>query len=154
MIQPTCFVLPFPPPQARAEQYVSDVKKSPDCWQLCLERFSVTTYQEVKFWCLQTLHDVVKGSYTALEPNAQQMVSAVALCNDFVSPAPALSGSYATVLLLYFWFNADCAVIMEEEGKHQRVSMNSWPPLYGPESVLEECHLKVPMIKCDSASNL
>lgn len=35
-----------------------DIKQSPDVWGLCVERFSITAYAEVKFWCLQTLHEV------------------------------------------------------------------------------------------------
>jgi hypothetical protein len=44
--------------QARASSFVNDIKQSPDVWGLCVERFSVTAYSEVKFWCLQTLHEV------------------------------------------------------------------------------------------------
>lgn len=46
------------PLQAQATSFVNEIKKSPDCWMLCTERFSVTPYPEVKFWCLQTLHEV------------------------------------------------------------------------------------------------
>jgi exportin-T len=44
--------------KAQADAYVANLKKSPDCWRLCVERFSVTGYPEVKFWVLQTLHEV------------------------------------------------------------------------------------------------
>jgi exportin-T len=44
--------------QERAAAFVDEIKRSPDVWRLCAERFSVTAFQEVKFWCLQTLHEV------------------------------------------------------------------------------------------------
>lgn len=44
--------------QARANAFVNDVKKNENVWRLCCERFSMSPYPEVKFWCLQTLHEV------------------------------------------------------------------------------------------------
>lgn len=51
--------------QAQAEAYLNDLKKSGP-WRLCLERFSPSSYQEVKFWCLQTLHEVRAQSFWLL----------------------------------------------------------------------------------------
>ena len=44
--------------QRRAAAYCDEVKKSPDCLELCLTRFATSLYNEVRFWCLQTLHEV------------------------------------------------------------------------------------------------
>jgi hypothetical protein len=44
--------------QERASNFISEIKTSPEVWKLCLERFSVSGYSEVKFWCLQTLLEV------------------------------------------------------------------------------------------------
>ena len=44
--------------QERATAFIDGVKKDPQCWQLCVTRFSETGYAEVKFWCLSTLHEV------------------------------------------------------------------------------------------------
>ena len=44
--------------QARATSFLDEVKRSPSCLELCLTRFSSSPYIEVKFWCLQTLHEV------------------------------------------------------------------------------------------------
>lgn len=44
--------------QDQAGSFLVEVKASPDVWRLCTERFSVTQYPEVKFWCLQTLNEV------------------------------------------------------------------------------------------------
>ena len=44
--------------QERTQAYCAEVKASPDCWRLCADRFASTGYVEVKFWCLQALHEV------------------------------------------------------------------------------------------------
>ena len=44
--------------QARATAFVADIKANPEVWRLCCERFPSTQYSEVRFWCLQTLHEV------------------------------------------------------------------------------------------------
>lgn len=44
--------------QERAVAYCNETKAQPQCWQLCLEKYSTTSYLEVRFWCLQTMHEV------------------------------------------------------------------------------------------------
>ena len=44
--------------QDRAVAYCNETKAQPLSWQLCLEKYSTTAYMEVRFWCLQTLHEV------------------------------------------------------------------------------------------------
>lgn len=44
--------------QEQAAAFIAGIKKNPECWKLCVERFSISPYPEVKFWCLQTLHEV------------------------------------------------------------------------------------------------
>lgn len=48
--------------QDRAVAYCNETKAQPQCWQLCLEKYSTTTYLEVRFWCLQTMHEVCSES--------------------------------------------------------------------------------------------
>lgn len=47
--------------QEQAAAYIASIKQSSDCWKLCCERFPATLYPEVKFWCLQSLHEVMPG---------------------------------------------------------------------------------------------
>ncbi len=48
--------------QEQATAYINGIKQSPaTAWRLCAERFSPSSYQEVKFWCLQTLHEVSRA---------------------------------------------------------------------------------------------
>ena len=44
--------------QDRAVAYLNETKAQPQCWQICLERYAATAYIEVRFWCLQALHEV------------------------------------------------------------------------------------------------
>mmetsp|Transcript_5354 Transcript_5354/g.11718 ORF Transcript_5354/g.11718 Transcript_5354/m.11718 type:complete len:1077 (-) Transcript_5354:655-3885(-) len=78
----------------RAAQFVDSIKKSPECWKLCIERFSGTPYPEVKFWCLQTLHEIVRTSYRNLPADARAMVKGTMMswvhkdCNNAQNPMP------------------------------------------------------------------
>lgn len=47
--------------QARAEEFLNQVKQQPNCSQICMERFLPANNAEVKFWCLQTLLKVRKN---------------------------------------------------------------------------------------------
>lgn len=44
--------------QEWARAYCEEATRSPDCWRLCLHRFSTSGYAEVRFWCLQALQQV------------------------------------------------------------------------------------------------
>lgn len=72
----------------RAAAYVAGIKQSSDCWKLCVERFGASMYPEVKFWCLQTLQEVINACYEQLDVGAQQ----------------AIKGSLLT------WLQRDCTV--------------------------------------------
>ncbi|GFH22223.1 tRNA exportin, partial [Haematococcus lacustris] len=78
----------------RADAFIRDIKQNPEVWRLCIERFSVTGYPEVKFWCLQTLHEVIRSSYKLLPQPAQQLLKSALMtwvvrdCNDSQRPLP------------------------------------------------------------------
>lgn len=44
--------------QSRAEEFLGQIKAQSNITNICLERFSKTTFVEVQFWTLQTLHKV------------------------------------------------------------------------------------------------
>ena len=46
----------------RAVTFLAEAKTSPECWRHCVARYPVTTYPEVRFWCLQTLADALQPS--------------------------------------------------------------------------------------------
>eukprot|EP00798_Chlamydomonas_sp_ICE-L_P025196 gene25196-10836_t len=78
-----------------ATSYVNDIKQSPECWRLCAERFSPATYPEVKFWCLQTLHEIIRTSYPKMPAEARAGIKSAMLtwlqrdCNTTTDPLPA-----------------------------------------------------------------
>lgn len=66
--------LRFADVQSRAQQYLNQVRASPDAWKFCLERYFTTSQVEVKvaircalmhvcsssqFYCLQTLQEII-----------------------------------------------------------------------------------------------
>ena len=58
----------------QAQSYLAGVKGSPQGWEMCLSRFDGSAYVEVKFWCIQTLHELVRSGYRQLAPPAQLQV--------------------------------------------------------------------------------
>lgn len=56
------------------QAYLSSAKASPQAWELCLQRFDASSYVEVKFWCIQSLRELVNSSYRSLSPAAQLQV--------------------------------------------------------------------------------
>ena len=58
--------------KAQAQSYLQAARASPDCWQLCLQRFESSQYLEVRFWCAQTLTQLARHSYRQL-PEAAHM---------------------------------------------------------------------------------
>ena len=58
--------------KAQAQSYLQAARASPDCWQLCLQRFESSQYLEVRFWCAQTLTQLARHSYRQL-PEAARM---------------------------------------------------------------------------------
>lgn len=54
--------------------FLDNAKAQPAVWRLCVERFSSCGYAEVKFWCLQTLHEAVRTQHAALPPDEQQRI--------------------------------------------------------------------------------
>eukprot|EP00884_Botryococcus_braunii_P015515 jgi/Botrbrau1/2647/Bobra.0203s0001.1 len=60
--------------KARAAAYCEELKRSPEVWQICLNRFCTSQYTEVRFWCLQTLHQLILEQYALLRPDEKLMV--------------------------------------------------------------------------------
>ena len=50
--------------QRQAAAYCGDFKASPGCLEVCLRRLPSSPYIEVRFWCLQTVHEVGSTSVT------------------------------------------------------------------------------------------
>ncbi|XP_026431323.1 exportin-T-like [Papaver somniferum] len=58
-----------------AVKYCESLKEStPSICRLCIERFQFTTYVQVRFWCLQTLHEVVRTRYSMISADEMEFV--------------------------------------------------------------------------------
>lgn len=70
--------------RAQARAYCEQAKQSPTIWQACLEKFRVSQYAEVQFWCLQALEEVTRQRYRSLDPQERQFIRSsllAAMCN-------------------------------------------------------------------------
>ncbi|GFR43596.1 hypothetical protein Agub_g4693, partial [Astrephomene gubernaculifera] len=78
----------------QAAAFTNNIKQTPECLRLCVERFSVTSYAEVKFWCLQTLHELIRSSYAGLPAADKAMIRGALMtwvqrdCNTPAAPLP------------------------------------------------------------------
>lgn len=53
--------------KAQATAYCDQAKQTPNICQACLEKFRLSQYAEVQFWCLQTLEEVMHQRYRTLD---------------------------------------------------------------------------------------
>ncbi|KAL0051899.1 hypothetical protein WJX82_004175 [Trebouxia sp. C0006] len=85
----------------RAVAYCNQTKAQPLSWQLCLEKYSSTAYMEVRFWCLQTLHEVLITRYDQLDSNVvkQAVLSWVRNTNVEHQMPPFLRNKVAQVIV-------------------------------------------------------
>lgn len=52
--------------KSQAVSYCQQTKDSHDVHRICIERLSYTKFVQVQFWCLQTLHEVLRLRYSSL----------------------------------------------------------------------------------------
>ncbi|KAL2651855.1 hypothetical protein R1flu_019983 [Riccia fluitans] len=83
--------------RAQARAYCEQAKQSPTIWQACLEKFRLSQYPEVQFWCLQALEEVTRQRYRSMDPQERQFIRSsllAAMCNyDVEDQATASPGS-------------------------------------------------------------
>lgn len=53
--------------KAQAAAYCEQAKQSPNISQACFEKFRLSQYAEVQFWCLKTLEEIIQQRYRTLE---------------------------------------------------------------------------------------
>ncbi|CAK9198433.1 unnamed protein product [Sphagnum troendelagicum] len=82
--------------KAQAMAYCEQAKQSPKIWHACLDKFRVSQYAEVQFWCLQTLEEVLQQRYRLLDGQERLFIRSslmAAFCNfnlDDSSADPAI----------------------------------------------------------------
>ncbi|KAL3700068.1 hypothetical protein R1sor_018090 [Riccia sorocarpa] len=89
--------------RAQARAYCDQAKLSPTIWQACLEKYRVSQYPEVQFWCLQALEEVTRQRYRSLDPQEREFIRSsllAAMCNydieDQATGSPGSLGSRTT----------------------------------------------------------
>lgn len=74
---------------AQATAALEAAKSGPDAWRLCLSHLCSSGYVEVRFWCLQTLHELVQHRYAELAtPEARDELKRALLGAALGAPAP------------------------------------------------------------------
>ncbi|KAL5156311.1 Exportin-T [Glycine soja] len=58
----------------QAELYCNDVKEKPLICRLCIEKLCFSNLVQVQFWCLQTLHEVIRTRYLTMTPDERHMI--------------------------------------------------------------------------------
>ncbi|CAK0782799.1 hypothetical protein CVIRNUC_005994 [Coccomyxa viridis] len=58
----------------QAAAYCGEFKASPGCLEVCLRRLPSSPYIEVRFWCLQTVHEILQSRPTRVEPQQLELV--------------------------------------------------------------------------------
>jgi exportin-T len=60
--------------KAQARAFCDQAKQSPTIWQACFDKFRISQYAEVQFWCLQALEEVTRLRYVGLDPQERHFV--------------------------------------------------------------------------------
>lgn len=50
----------------KAEDYCHEIKEQPSICTICIDKLCLTSLVQVQFWCLQTLHEVIRVRYTSM----------------------------------------------------------------------------------------
>jgi exportin-T len=70
--------------KAQAAAYCEQAKRAPNICQACFEKFRLSQYAEVQFWCLKTLEEVLQQRYRTLESQERLFIRSslmLAFCN-------------------------------------------------------------------------
>jgi exportin-T len=79
--------------KGQAQALLQSARQSPDTLQLCLSRAENSSYVEVRFWCLQTLHEAVRTGYETVPPDARAQLKQALLRLGTGAAPPQQMGS-------------------------------------------------------------
>ncbi|XP_010273842.1 PREDICTED: exportin-T-like isoform X2 [Nelumbo nucifera] len=60
--------------KSQAAAYCSQVKGVPSICRVCIERLCYTSFVQVKFWCLQALHEALRLRYSSMSPGEKAFI--------------------------------------------------------------------------------
>ncbi|PON35693.1 Coatomer beta subunit [Parasponia andersonii] len=58
----------------KAKEYCDKIKEEAAIYRICIERLCFSNLVQVQFWCLQTLHDVIRVGYSAISPEERYLI--------------------------------------------------------------------------------
>lgn len=58
----------------KAKEYCEKIKEGPAIWRICIERLYFSNLIQVQFWCLQTLHDVIRVGYSSMSQDERYLI--------------------------------------------------------------------------------
>lgn len=58
----------------KATEYCDQIKDEQAICSICIERMCFSNLYQVQFWCLQTLHEVVKVRYSSMSPDERYLI--------------------------------------------------------------------------------
>ncbi|KAM6601711.1 hypothetical protein CsatA_021320 [Cannabis sativa] len=58
----------------KAKEYCDKIKEEPAICRLCIEKLCFSNLVQIQFWCLQTLHDVIRVGYSAISPDERYLI--------------------------------------------------------------------------------
>ena len=111
--------------KAQAAAICDQAKRAPNICQACFEKFRLSQYAEVQFWCLKTLEEVLQQRYRTLESQERLFIRSslmLAFCNfnlddpSVTDPAIPMSSrpifvrnklAQLIVILIYFEYPAE-----------------------------------------------
>ncbi|KAF9615080.1 hypothetical protein IFM89_021651 [Coptis chinensis] len=73
--------------KSQAVSYCQQTKETPDVHRICIERLSYAKFVQVQFWCLQTLHDVIRLRYTSISVDEKAFIRKTVMamaCYEYV----------------------------------------------------------------------
>lgn len=58
----------------KAKEYCDKIKEEPAICRICIQKLCFSNLIQVQFWCLQTLHDVIRARYSAMSPDERYFI--------------------------------------------------------------------------------
>ncbi|KAJ7963291.1 exportin-T [Quillaja saponaria] len=58
----------------QAKNYCDEIKGKPSICSLCIEKLCFSNLVQVQFWCLQTIHEVIRARYSLMSPDEKYFI--------------------------------------------------------------------------------
>ncbi|KAI7984844.1 Exportin-T [Camellia lanceoleosa] len=60
--------------KSRATAFIQQIKENPSICRICIERLCVSKVVQVRFWCLQCLHEALRVRYSSMSPEEKSFI--------------------------------------------------------------------------------